>query len=58
MLLARVPAARIENFDQWEFRTADGWSAHLQDAVVVAKNITTEYSISRVTIDHQARGLL
>lgn len=58
MLLARVPAARIEDFDQWQFRTADGWTSRLADAAVVADNITTEYSICRVNIGEQERWLL
>jgi hypothetical protein len=58
MLLARVAATRIEDFDRWQFRTTDGWSSRLKDAAPVADNLTTEYSICRAKISDQQRWIL
>lgn len=47
LIAARAPAASIEDMSQWEFRTADGWSASLAEAAPLAERLTTEFSVSR-----------
>ena len=48
MVLARAPAAQVEQMDTWQFRGASGWSTKLDDAVALADRMTTEFSISAV----------
>jgi hypothetical protein len=58
MVLARAPAAAIEDFSQWEFRTADGWSPKLSDAVAVVRGVSNEYSVTRVEREGKAQWVL
>jgi len=48
MVLARAPAAKVEQMDTWQFRGADGWTPQLDDALALAERMTTEFSISAV----------
>ncbi|MFO0946125.1 MAG: DUF5005 domain-containing protein [Planctomycetota bacterium] len=48
LVVARVPAEMPERFDDWEFRTATGWSKALVEAVPVVENISNEFSITPV----------
>lgn len=48
LVLAKVPAARIEQFDQWSFYAGpDKWSPLPGDAVSVAENLPKELSVER-----------
>lgn len=58
-VLARVPAAAIEQFDQWRFYAGDGkWSANLNDAVGVTGNVVSEYSVERLTQNGKMRYMM
>jgi hypothetical protein len=47
-ILARVPAAQIEQFDRWEFFAGDNrWSPKAADAVAVAEHLVNEFSVER-----------
>ena len=48
IVLARAPAAQVEQMATWQFRTADGWTPQLDDALALADRMTTEFSISAV----------
>jgi hypothetical protein len=47
LTVARVPAAKLDDFGAWRFRTADGWSAKAADATAWADGLATELSVSR-----------
>jgi len=53
LVLARAPAGAMEDFERWEFRTAEGWSPRLADAVAVVRGVPNEFSVSRV--EHEGR---
>ncbi|MBX9790428.1 MAG: DUF5005 domain-containing protein [Pirellulales bacterium] len=48
LVLARAPADRVEQFDTWQFRTANSWTPNLSGAAALADGLTTEFSVSRV----------
>jgi hypothetical protein len=48
LIVARVPADRLDDFMAWRFRTAAGWSDREADAVPLADGLATELSVSRV----------
>jgi hypothetical protein len=51
LLLARVPAGKLTDFNSWRFRTADGWSAKAEDATPLAGGLATEFSVHRMPDD-------
>ncbi|HEY1600355.1 MAG TPA: hypothetical protein VGG64_12175 [Pirellulales bacterium] len=48
LVLARVSAEAIEQMDQWQFRTADHWSANTNNLASLAEGLTTEFSVTRM----------
>jgi hypothetical protein len=48
LVVARVAVDKVEDFTQWRFRTADGWSDQSQDAASLATYVTTEFSVTRL----------
>lgn len=51
LLLARAPADRVEQFDTWRFRAADGrWSAEPSDAAAIAEHLVNELTVERIEI--------
>jgi hypothetical protein len=48
LVLARAPAASVEQMDTWQFRGASGWMPKLDDALALAEQMTTEFSISPI----------
>jgi hypothetical protein len=48
LLLARVPAGKLADFESWRFRTSDGWSEKAEDAVPLAAGLATECSVTRM----------
>ncbi len=56
ILLARAPSSSVETFDTWQFRTKDGWSHRLKDAVSIASRAANEFSVNRV--QHKGKELL
>jgi len=58
LVAARVSGDLIEQMDQWEFRTVNGWSPRPGDAVGLTTGLTTEYSITPVDVDGGRRWLL
>jgi hypothetical protein len=51
LLVARVPARKVDDFREWRFRTRDGWSDKAEDAIPQADELATEFSVSRVPGD-------
>jgi hypothetical protein len=58
LLLARVPANRVENFSQWEFRTAEEWSSRLDDAVSRADGLVSEFSVTPIELAGKSRYVM
>ncbi|MBX9655170.1 hypothetical protein K2Y11_16270 [bacterium] len=50
LLIARAPADRLIDFDDWQFRSKEGWSKSLEDATEQASLVPTEFSITPVEI--------
>jgi hypothetical protein len=48
LVLARAPAAQVEQMDTWQFRGASGWTPKLDAAATLAEQMTTEFSISPI----------
>jgi hypothetical protein len=46
MILARAPAAGLDDFAAWQFRTRDGWSPDAEAAAGLCDGMATEYSVS------------
>lgn len=49
-VLARVPAGRIAEADQWEFFAGETWSGEMSKATVVADNVSVEYSVHKSVV--------
>ncbi|HVU85959.1 MAG TPA: DUF4185 domain-containing protein [Pirellulales bacterium] len=58
LIVARVPADKLEDMSQWRFRTADDWSERTADAAALATFLTTEFSVSRVGAGDDPRWVL
>jgi len=58
LVLARAPAAAIEEMEQWQFRTVDAWSSSLDDAASQADGLTTEFSVTRIGTKEAPRWVL
>jgi uncharacterized protein DUF4185 len=48
LTVARVPAAKVDTFKAWRFRTVEGWSEDAAAAVPLAGGLATEFSVSRL----------
>lgn len=48
LTLARVPAAKLDDFTAWRFRTVDGWGLQAADAISLADGMASEFSVTRV----------
>lgn len=46
MILARVPEARLGDFNQWRFFAKDRWSSDFSEATRLCENMANEYSVS------------
>jgi hypothetical protein len=46
LTVARVPAEKLDDFEAWRFRTADGWSDKPADSAPLADGLATEFSVS------------
>jgi hypothetical protein len=46
MILARVPEAALDDFDQWRFFADGRWTANLSAATRLCGNMANEYSVS------------
>jgi hypothetical protein len=52
LLLARVPAAAVQEPGQWRFYAGDGkWSDRHQDAAPIAEDLVNELSVEECTIE-------
>jgi hypothetical protein len=47
LTVARVPAASLDDFTAWRFRTGEGWSDRPTEAVALADGLATELSVSK-----------
>ena len=47
LMVARIPATKLDDFKAWRFRTAKGWSESAADSVPLADELATEFSVSR-----------
>ncbi len=50
LMLARAPAASVEHFSSWKFRTQTGWSEREADATPVLSGMSSELSLHRVRL--------
>jgi hypothetical protein len=48
LLVARVPAGKLDDFRAWRFRTSNGWGDKPAGAAPLADGLATEFSVSRV----------
>ena len=46
LLVARAPAAKLDDFTTWEFRRSDDWNKSPDDAVPQARGLAAELSVS------------
>ena len=46
MLVARVPASKVADFDSWRFFSNGEWKPDVKDATPLFGNLATEYSVS------------
>jgi hypothetical protein len=47
LILARVPAGKLDDFSAWQFRTTQGWGKKPEDAAPLAAGLATEFSVTR-----------
>ncbi len=50
LTVARVPAAKLDDFRAWRFRTSHGWSARPADAAPLGDGLATEFSVTRMPV--------
>lgn len=55
LVLARVPAARVEDFALWEFLGPSGWGRGGTDLAPLCAPVPDEFSIERVGVDGAVR---
>jgi hypothetical protein len=53
-VLARCDPDRIEDFASWRFWDGSGWSEAEADAAPVTPDVTDEFSVHRIMLDHQS----
>jgi len=58
LVLAAVPADKVDILTQWRFRTSEGWSERLHEAAALAQFLTTEFSITQREISGQSVWVL
>jgi hypothetical protein len=59
LVLARAPAAAVEQFDQWTFYARNNsWLSAAREAAPLANGMVSEFSIEPVRCDKQAEWLL
>jgi hypothetical protein len=48
LLLGKAPAAHIEDFTTWRFKTADGWSEQPDKAATICDGVVNELRVQRI----------
>jgi len=48
LLVARTPADKLADFDSWRFLGVNGYTTNVKDAISLADNLGTEFSVSYV----------
>jgi hypothetical protein len=46
LILARVPANKVDDFEAWEFRSETDWSAKAADTAPLVDGLATEFSVT------------
>jgi hypothetical protein len=58
LLLARAPASSVDQFDNWSFKSAEGWSDRPADAASIADMVMDEFSMDRMEIGGVTRCVM
>lgn len=56
MIVARVPQLTIRDFSSWRFRSKDGWSHDIADAVALVDSVATEFSVTSIPSSSTMKG--
>ncbi|WP_461534100.1 DUF4185 domain-containing protein [Sinomicrobium sp.] len=48
LVCARVHYEKIEDFNAWEFRNADGWTREIEHTIALADSVSNELSVSHL----------